>query len=83
LTDDQEAAYDEINNLLKGWGFSTPVTATDNIKDAEAYIAASKFRGRRHTETALREAEAFQAEALRILQNYKDADEIPFGVAQA
>jgi hypothetical protein len=75
LTADQAAAYAEINSILKFHGFTVPLASpSDDVKEAEAYIGASKFRGRRHSATALTESEKFYAEGQRALTRYIEAE---------
>jgi len=75
LTADQAAAYAEVNSILKFHGFTVPLAAaSDDVKEAEAHIAASKFRGRRHSATARDEADKFYLEGQRALMRYVEAE---------
>jgi len=75
LNRDLAAAYAEVNSILKYHGFTVPLaSAPEDVKEAEAHIAAGKFRSRRHTSTALKEAEVFYGEGYRALMKYVEAE---------
>ena len=72
---DLAAAYEEINSQLKPVGIVTPLTSVPSIiQEAEAYLAASKFRGRRAGPGAQETAKAFQAEYQRLMQVFLEGE---------
>jgi len=72
---DLAAAYEEINSQLKPVGVVTPMTSVPSIiQEAEAYLAASKFRGRRSGTSNLENAKAFQAEYQRLMQVFLEGE---------
>lgn len=82
LNRDLEAANSEVDDVLLNKGFTVPLTtASASIKEAEALIAASKFKGRGHSDQMMKDSENFRAEATRILDAYTVANktvELPF-----
>jgi len=72
---DLAAAYEEINSQLKPVGVVTPMTSVPSIiQEAEAYLAASKFRGRRSGTSSQETAKAFQAEYQRLIMVFLEGE---------
>ena len=72
---DLAAAYEEINSQLKPVGIVTPLTSVPNIiQEAEAYLAASKFRGRRSGVSSQETAKGFLTEFQRLIQVFLEGE---------
>ena len=80
LDRDLDSAFGEVRDTLKSRGFNVPLSdGSESIKEAEALLAAAKFRERRHTDSMKKDAELFRAEALRILKNYMSGNSTELG----
>jgi len=71
LTQFQLSAYAEVNNILKFFGFTVPLSSPDqNVKDAENYFLASYYKEREN----LAEAQKLYDRGKNFLQQFIDAE---------
>lgn len=72
---DLDAAYGEVRDLLNRGGFDVPLSdASESIKEAEALLAASKFKMRRHSDSELKTSQLYRAEGERIIIGYMNVN---------
>jgi hypothetical protein len=76
LTQDMRSAYLEIQDALKSVGISAVLNTepVDILHEAQAQLAASKFRGRRAGQSSQTGAKAFMAEFQRVLQVFQEGN---------